>query len=212
MNTARRTGHWLSRDRLQDRLKMVGVFIAVLWIIQLSGTFFLNWFGDWKFAWGVVPRSLGGLPGIVTMHWVHDRLWTHLLPNTFPLAILLGLLALTRKNFVGLAALIAVLGATLLWLFGRPYSHIGASVLIYGLITFHIGTGFFERKPRSVIVAVVVGVLYWWTFFWGVLPIYATEKVSWDGHLCGALAGLMVAFALERPRWQQWPRRRLPDA
>jgi membrane associated rhomboid family serine protease len=80
--------------------------------------------------------------------------------------------------------------------------HIGASLLIFGLISFLIASGlFFERRPVPVIVALVVGFLYGMTLIAGVLPrLGGGDRVSWDGHLCGALAGVFVAYMLTRPR------------
>lgn len=190
-----------SRDRVPDRLKAVAAFIAILWIVHLLGTIVYWTIWDWKQLLGLTPRTLTGLVGIFTMHFVHDKLWTHLLPNTFPLAILLSLLALTRRRFDTISVAIALLGAAILWVIGpRGTYHVGASVLIYGLITFHVGAGYFERKPLSVVIAILVGMTYWWSFFWGVLPLQAAgSRISWQGHVSGAVAGLLLAFFWDRP-------------
>jgi len=55
--------------------------------------------------------------------------------------------------------------------------------------------GFFERKILSIIVSVVVGFVYGTTLLWGVLPSF-DRHISWDGHLCGAIAGGLLAYAL----------------
>jgi membrane associated rhomboid family serine protease len=47
-----------------------------------------------------------------------------------------------------------------------------------------------------------VGILYGGTLLAGVLPS-AGSHVSWDGHLCGAIAGGLSAFFLARESRQQ---------
>ena len=76
----------------------------------------------------------------------------------------------------------------------------GASSLIFGLIVYLIVSGFLEKRVVSLLVSIVVGFLFGGTLFWGVLPRFGSD-VSWDGHLCGAIAGGIIAFALTaRPR------------
>ena len=83
-------------------------------------------------------------------------------------------------------------------------NHIGASLLIFGLITYLIATGLFEKKLVSFSIAMLVGVLYGIPLIRGVLPnLFSTSNVSWDGHLFGAIAGVIVAYLVERNgRWK----------
>jgi membrane associated rhomboid family serine protease len=180
---------------VRQELIWVIVFIAAVWVV-----FLLDRFLPLE-QLGLIPRRLRGLVGIVTMTFLHAD-WSHLLSNTFPLFILLTLLAGSRAKSWGIVAAIIVVGGLLLWGFGRPALHIGASLLMFGLISFLIASGlFFERRPVPVIVALVVGFLYGMTLIAGVLPrLGGGDRVSWDGHLCGALAGVFVAYMLTRPR------------
>ena len=149
---------------------------------------------------GLVPRTLAGLPGIVAMPLVH-RDAAHVFSNTVPLVVLLTLLAGSRSKSWAVVAAIAILGGTLLWLCGRSARHVGASGLVFGLITFLIASGLLERRPIAMVVSVIVAVLYGTTLAWNVLP--HTSGVSWDGHLCGAIAGIAVAYGLARNRSRQ---------
>ena len=91
---------------------------------------------------------------------------------------------------------ISLLGGGLLWLFGRSAGnqvHVGASILIYGLIAFLLVAGFREKRLIPLGVAILVGFLYGTTLLGGVLPTF-DSRISWDGHLCGALAGAAIAF------------------
>jgi membrane associated rhomboid family serine protease len=141
--------------------------------------------------YGLVPRDLHGLYGIVAMPFLHGDL-SHIIGNTIPLAVTLLLLAGSRANSGAIVLLIIVLGGIILWLFGREARHIGASGLVFGLIAFHIFSGIFEKRFRSILIALIVGVLYAGTLFNGVLPFQ--QGVSWDGHLFGAIAGGLVAL------------------
>ena len=85
----------------------------------------------------------------------------------------------------------------LLWLVGRNGSdrlevvHVGASGLVMGLITFLIASAVIERRIIPMVVAVVVGLLFGTNLLFGFIP---AKGVSWDGHICGALGGIIVAF------------------
>src|SRR5690606_38922515 len=96
-------------------------------------------------AYGIVPRTFDGLIGIVAAPFLHAS-WSHLLSNTVPLTLLLILLAGSSNNSVRVVLLIVLLGGALLWLFGRHANHIGASLLIYGLVTYLMVSGVFERR------------------------------------------------------------------
>jgi membrane associated rhomboid family serine protease len=75
--------------------------------------------------------------------------------------------------------------------------HIGASGLISGLAAFLILSGFLEQRIVPLLIALLVGFLYGGSLLLSVLPRFGSQ-VSWDGHLCGAIAGGLVAYALTR--------------
>jgi membrane associated rhomboid family serine protease len=90
--------------------------------------------------------------------------------------------------------MIAVVGGLLLWLFGRPAVHIGASGLIYGLAGFMIAAGISQRRFMEVVGALAVAVLYGNSLFWGLLPLH--PGISWDGHLAGGVGGAIVGLTI----------------
>jgi membrane associated rhomboid family serine protease len=177
------------------RQEMMGVvaFIAIIWSV-----FLLDLVTPIE-RFGLVPRTLSGLPGIVMMTFLHAN-WPHLLSNTVPLFVLLTLLAGSRARSWSTIAAIIVIGGVLLWLFGRPARHIGASLLVFGLISYLLASGLlFERRPVPVAIALIVGFLYGIPMFTGIVPrIWTADSVSWDGHLCGVIAGFSVAYVLAR--------------
>lgn len=183
-----------NRHALKDGLLGIALFVGAIWLV-----FFLDLLLPLE-ALGLVPRSLRGLSGIVAMPFLHGNL-SHLTSNTVPLIVTLGLLVGSRSNSVQIVVLISLIGGVLLWLFGRHALHIGASVLVFGLVAFHVLAGFLENRTRSVIIAVAVGVMYAGTFFQGILPFQ--QGVSWEGHLFGGIAGGLVALGVARQLQQQ---------
>ena len=176
-----------------QELKGIAIFVGVIW-----GVFFLDWivFLVEFNSFGLVPRTLWGTVGVVSMPFLHAD-WGHLLGNTVPLIILLALLAGSKARSWEIVAEIVVAGGALLWIFGRNALHVGASGLIFGLVAFLILSGLLERRIIPLIVSCAVGFLYGGTLIWGVLP-RANSQVSWDGHICGALAGGLIAWLLTR--------------
>jgi len=175
-----RNRHTIKRDFLS-----VAAFIAVIWVV-----FFLDRFLPLE-QYGLVPRDVHGLVGIVAMPFLHGDL-AHIIGNTIPLAVTLFLLAGSRSNSGAIVFLITILAGLALWIFGREARHIGASGLVFGLIAFHVFAGVFEKRIKTILIAFIVGGMYAGTFVKGVLPMQ--EGVSWDGHLFGALAGTLVAL------------------
>lgn len=166
-------------------LRGIALFVGVIWLVFVVDRFLpLETFG-------LIPRSLRGLTGIVTLPFLHGDL-AHILSNTVPLAVLLALLAGSRANSIDIVVMISVLAGIALWLFGRTAIHIGASVLVFGLIGFLVCAGFFEKRLLSACIAIGVAVTYGSTLLSGVLP--TNSGVSWEGHLFGALAGGLVAY------------------
>jgi membrane associated rhomboid family serine protease len=175
-----------------DALTGIAIFMVAIW-----GVFILSRFVPKVNCYGVIPRTSAGLAGIPAMPFLHYDL-THILHNTVPLFILLALLVVsTARPWVAVVEIV-LLGGLLLWLVGRPKIHIGASGLIFGLIAFLIVSGFRDGRLLSLGIAAVVGFLYGGTLVSGVLP-RLKSYVSWEGHLCGAMAGGIVAHLLTSP-------------
>ncbi|MFK8075263.1 MAG: rhomboid family intramembrane serine protease [Granulosicoccus sp.] len=183
--------HSIKHDMLS-----IGVFIGIIWVV-----FVLDRFLPLE-ALGLVPRTSSGLVGIVAMPFLHAD-FTHLVGNTMPLAVTLLLLAGSRANSMGIVTIITLCTGVGLWVFGRTALHIGASGLVFGLITFHICAGIFEKRLRSVILALIVGFLYASTALQGIIPFQ--KGVSWEGHLIGAISGGLVALLISRTLTQSTP-------
>jgi membrane associated rhomboid family serine protease len=183
---------------IRQEISGVLLFIAAIWAV-----FFASWFFPSLDQYGVVPRRTIGLVGIPAMPFLHLNL-QHIISNTIPLFVLLVLLAGSRAESWEVVVFITLVGGLLLWLFGREAVHIGASGLISGLGAFLILSGFLERRIIPLLIALLVGFFYGSALLAGIIPRIGSQ-VSWDGHLCGAIAGGIVALALARGRTRREP-------
>jgi len=152
---------------------------------------------------GIRPLETDGLWGILWAPLLHAS-WQHLMANTVP-ALVLGFLMtlLGMARFIYATVIVWILGGFGTWLIGNwgapsgvETTHIGASGLIFGWLTFLIVFGFFTRKAWQIIVGVVVLMAYG-SVLLGALP--GTFGVSWQGHLCGGIAGVLAAYLLSGP-------------
>ena len=177
-----------------EEIRGVLALVGAIWAVFLVDLVVpVNFTG----AFGLEPRTLHGLIGIPAMPFLHDG-WNHLVSNTVPLFVLLVLLAGSRARTWEIVGAIVLLGGGLLWVFGFwGKNHVGASGLVFGLIMFLIVSGILERRIIPMFISALVAFLYGGTLFYGILPS-AGEGISWEGHLYGAVAGVVVAYGLAR--------------
>ncbi|WP_254699161.1 rhomboid family intramembrane serine protease [Rhodococcus sp. SGAir0479] len=177
------------RPQWQRAAITVGAFVAVLYVLEAIDTVADNRLD----GWGVEPRTLDGLWGVLFAPLLHGG-WGHLFANTIPLLIL-GFLVLLSGIGRGLAAtaIIWLVGGIGTWLTGGAGSHIGASVLVFGWLTYLLVRGIFARNVWQILLGVVVLFVYG-GMLWGVLP--GQYGISWQGHLFGAIGGVVAAWAL----------------
>jgi membrane associated rhomboid family serine protease len=171
-------------------------FAALLWVIE----FYDVATGLRLDNAGIVPRTESGLDGIVWAPLLHHG-FAHLEANTLPFVIF-GFLVLAAglARFLLVTAFIWVLAGLGVWLTAPDGSvTIGMSGVIFGWLTFLLVRGFFARSGLQILLAVGL-FLVWGSVLIGVLP--GQPDVSWQGHLSGALAGVLAAwlFARRRPR------------
>ena len=163
------------------------LFVLLLWIIKLVESFSGESFADF----GIIPRTFSGLTGILTSVFIHSD-FNHLLSNTFPLLILGGGLMFFYRNVaIKVFLLIWLMGGFWVWLFARPSSHIGASGLIYGMAAFLFLSGVLKKNKNLLAISLLTVFLYG-GLAWGIFPV--AERISWEAHLAGGLAGLLCAF------------------
>jgi len=184
------------------KIRFLVSWVACLWVLEAFDQIFLRGRLD---LYGIQPRSVGGLRGILFAPFLHGD-FGHLASNTIPLLVLGWLVLLPGvTEFVEVTLLVMLLGGVGTWLFGAPNTvHIGASGVIFGYLGFLLLRGVFQRSVTSIVIALGVGLLYGGVL-WGILPRVA--HVSWEAHLCGFLSGATVAWGMARGAGGRRPRR-----
>lgn len=167
------------------------ILILLIWIIKLTEVGLNVSFAEY----GLLPQTLIGLRGILFSPLLHAD-WAHLSTNTVPLFILTaGLMYYYAKKAPIIFTLCWLVTGLWVWIFAKDTGiHIGASGVVYALATFHFTSGILRREPRMMAFSMLVVFLYG-GLVWGVMPEFFPEKnISWQSHLLGGLAGILIAF------------------
>ncbi|HAP31138.1 MAG TPA: rhomboid family intramembrane serine protease [Flavobacteriales bacterium] len=163
------------------------LFILVLFVVEwIEHTYGI------RFAkYGVLPRTLEGLKGVLLSPFIHSD-WKHLTNNALPLFVLTATLGFFYKGIAKEVFLWSwFISGLWLWAIGRPSFHIGASGLLYALASFLFFSGFIRKHTKLMSISMFVVFLYG-GMVWGIFPM--KKHISWEGHLAGALAGLILAY------------------
>ena len=185
------TGSERARSNFRLALRIALGFVALLWLIAL-----LDWAMDLGPAdFGVRPRRLDGLPGILFAPLLHGG-FGHLIANSPPLLVLgTAMLYLYPQSSLRVLPAVYFGPGIAVWLFASGSSHVGASGLVYGLVSYIFVAGLIRRDRRAIAASLLVAFMYG-ALVWGVLPIEV--GVSWETHLAAALIGVALAIALRR--------------
>jgi membrane associated rhomboid family serine protease len=179
-------------------LMLIGAMVAVMWVVEV-----VNTVDDDSLSrhFGIRPRHTDGLDGIVLSPFMHGS-WGHLIGNTIPFAVLGGLIALSGLIRVAqVTALVALMGGAAVWLVaGGNENHIGASGVVFGYAGYLVARGVFNRNLVHLAIGVLVAVLFGGSLLSGLIPKFG---VSWQGHLFGALAGVVAARILSPTRQEK---------
>ncbi len=181
------------KTKLFHTLFFPTVFLITLWLTKISEVALEI---KQLFLFGVYPREISGLKGILLAPFIHGD-WNHLMANSIPVYLLLiFLFFFYRPLSYKIFSYIFVLSGLFVWLAGRPAYHIGASGLIYGFAMFLFVSGILRKDLRLMGIAALVVFLYG-SLFMGMFPL-VHDNVSWEAHLGGALSGLLVAIAYRK--------------
>jgi membrane associated rhomboid family serine protease len=170
---------------------LVAALVAVMWVVEIVDLFA----GDLDSA-GIRPRDPEGLVGVALAPVLHGG-FGHLASNTVPFLILGAMIALSGlMRVAAVIAIVAVVGGLGTWLTAPAATvHIGASGLVFGFATYLIARGIFSRRALHLAAGLIVLVIYGSTLLFGLVP---TPGISWQGHLFGAVGGVIAARLLDR--------------
>ena len=167
------------------------VSVLLIWLvyfIEINFGFNFN-------TYGIYPNSLLGLRGILFSPFIHSDT-SHLINNSVPLVVMLGCLYYFYQEIANKVLFAGLLLTGLLtWVLGRPSYHIGASGIVYLLVSFIFFSGIFRRYYRLIALSLVTVFLYG-SMVWYIFPM--EERISWEGHLSGFLVGTVFAFVFRK--------------
>ena len=176
-------------------------FVLTIWLVFWFEVRFRYNFSNY----GIYPLTFSGLRGVVLSPFIHGSI-QHLYHNTIPLFVLsMALFYFYRKIAWKVLIFGVLVSGMLTWYIGRPSYHIGASGLIYVLVSFIFFKGVFAKYYRLVALSLLVVFLYG-SMIWYALPL--EEGLSWEGHLSGLITGLLFALvfrkAIAKPKKYVW--------
>lgn len=181
----------------EDKAKVrIGLIIAsgmlvIIWLVKL----FEVYTGIDLSEFGIFPRQLKGLRGIIFSPLIHSD-FSHLLSNSTSIFILtFSLFALYTRSSLWVFPIIYIFHGLAVWVIAREAYHIGASGLVYGFASYLFFIGVFRKDSRSIALSLLVVFLYG-GLVWGVLP--TDPNVSFEAHLSGAVIGLICSIIFRK--------------
>jgi membrane associated rhomboid family serine protease len=182
------------RTDQRDGLLLVVTLAAFMWVVEIVDQVL----GGRLDRYGIEPHDVDGLAGIVAAPFLHSG-FGHLIGNTVPFLVLGAAIALSgAARVAAVTVIVAGVGGLGTWLIAPSGTdHIGASGVVFGYASYLIARGAYTRRPLHLAIGVVVLGIYGTTLLVSLVP---ADGISWQGHLCGAVGGVIAARALDRHR------------
>lgn len=173
---------------IQTKAYIIGVLTFFLVAVQVINMLTGQSLG----AFGIEPRDLTGLGGIIFSPFIHGS-FQHLFSNIFAFVIMGGLIIWQSvEQFFKISIFIMFTSGLLVWGFGpEQVLIVGASGVIFGYFGYLLSRAFINKDPTSILIAVLVGLSYGSIIF-GILP--GAPGVSWQSHLAGLICGIFAAW------------------
>ena len=173
--------------RLLKTAKFPLIFIIIIWSVKLLELSLETTFVEY----GVLPRKLSGIKGIIFSPLIHKDI-KHLLNNSIPILILgSSLCFFYKKNYKIIFPLLFIISGVFLWCLGRMNLHIGASGIVYALASFIFFSGIISKNKNLSALSLIVIFIYG-SLFWGLFPTH--QEISWEGHLSGFISGMILSW------------------
>jgi membrane associated rhomboid family serine protease len=183
---------------VSDAAKILLALVALMWAVEV-----VDVIADHQLdQYGIEAREPEGLDGIVTAPFLHVG-FGHLISNTIPFVIMGLLIAIEgARRLLAVFAIVALVSGLGTWIVAPEGSiHVGASGVVFGFATYLIARGWFNRRTSQIAIGLVIVVIWGGVLVGGLQP---REGISWQGHLFGAIGGVVAARVLsggdrERP-------------
>jgi membrane associated rhomboid family serine protease len=184
-------------DPKSDRwagFRIVISLAALMWVVEVVDSIDNHRLDQY----GIRPRDADGLVGIVAAPFLHAG-FGHLTANTVPFVLMGFAIALRGAGRVlAVTAVVVLVGGLGTWLVAPAHTlHIGASGVVFGYATYLLSRGIFDRDLPELAIGVLVGAIWGTALLSGLLP---REGISWQGHLFGAIGGVVAARMLAPER------------
>jgi membrane associated rhomboid family serine protease len=185
-----------------DRKQLLATFffpvyvVALMWVVKLTEIILNISF----VRFGLFPRTAKGILGIFTFPFIHGD-FEHLISNSVPMVIIGAVIFYAyRPVAYRIYFFTYLLTGIVTWLIARPAYHIGASGMVYSFASFIFFSGLIRQHPRLMAMSLLVVFLYG-SMAWGIFPM--KEEISWEGHLSGAVIGLLLAIYYQKQGTQK---------
>lgn len=182
------------RSSREEGFAVVGLMVAVMWVSEVVDTIDHHKLDQY----GIQPHEGDGLIGIVTAPFLHAG-FGHLMGNTLPFVVMGILIALSgAARVLAVTAIVALISGLGVWLVApEGTNHIGASGIVFGYATYLMARGVYNRSLVEVMVGILVALVFGVSLLGGLAP---QQGISWQGHLFGAIGGVVAAWLLARRR------------
>jgi membrane associated rhomboid family serine protease len=180
-----------------EGLVLLLAIVVLMWLVE--GINSLTAHGTGLDADGAIyPRNFGHVWSIFTAPFLHFG-WQHLIDNTIPFVFMGVFIALRGAARLALVTLIVlVIGGLGTWLIAPSGTEtVGASGLVFGYATYLFTRGLFDRSWLEIVIGLVVGVVWGGALLSSIVP---QQGISWQGHACGAVGGVVAAWVLASRR------------
>jgi membrane associated rhomboid family serine protease len=182
------------RDSRLGGFRLVAAMAALMWVVEMVDSI-----ADHQLdRYGIEPRDTDGLVGIAAAPFLHAG-FGHLAANTVPFVVMGLVIAFKGAlRVLAVTAIVALVSGLGIWLVAPASTlHLGASGVVFGYATYLLARGFFNRNLVELAVGLVVGAVWGSVLLGGLLP---EEGISWQGHLFGAIGGIVAAWLLAPSR------------
>lgn len=200
-NLQRRPGPAAGKPSRLRRLWAPVILLVAMWIVYSIES---SQGAPFVYRFSLHGANWHSWPAILTAPFLHFGL-AHLLNNSIALVWMGGFTAIEgMQRFVAVTLASAITSGVIVILLSPPGTlTAGMSGVIFGYFGYLLAAAFVERNLRQKLWRIfsVTFLLFWWgfSFFSGLLPHAA---ISWQGHLGGAIGGVLVAVIVEKREYQ----------